>query len=187
MAFYRLEDHIPQVADSAWVADSADVIGQVRLEAEASVWFGAVLRGDNALIRVGAGTNVQDGAVLHVDEGVPLTLEDRVTIGHQVMLHGCTVGEGSLIGIQSVILNGARIGRHCLVGAGSLITERAEFPDGVLILGRPAKVVRSLTPEQIAGLEASAAHYVAHARHYRSSAERIALPVHPERPRTSLD
>ncbi len=173
MAFYGFEGHMPQVDALAWVAGSADVIGQVRIGPRATVWFGAVLRGDNALIDVGAETSVQDGAVLHVDEGVPIAVGERVTLGHQVMLHGCTVGDGSLVGMQSVILNHARIGRHCLVGAGSLVTEHAEFPDGALILGRPAKVVRMLTPEQIAGLEAGAAHYVAHGRRYRAGLVRL--------------
>ena len=166
MPLYQLDDKVPQIADSAWVADSAQVIGDVRLAEDASIWFHATLRGDNDPITIGEGTNIQDGSVLHTDAGVPLTIGRHVTVGHMVMLHGCTIGDESLIGIGAVILNGARIGRHCLVGAGSLVTEGKEFPDGSMILGSPAKVVRMLTPEQIEGLRASARHYVDNARRY---------------------
>lgn len=171
MAVYRLDEHVPQVADSAWVADSAQVMGAVRLDADSSVWFGAVLRGDTETITIGRGTNIQDGTVIHSDHGYPTTLGENVTVGHQVMLHGCTIGDCSLIGIQAVVLNGARIGRHCLVGAGSLVTEGKEFPDGSLIMGSPARVVRQLTPEQIAGLQRSAEHYQENARRYRRGLE----------------
>jgi carbonic anhydrase/acetyltransferase-like protein (isoleucine patch superfamily) len=164
---------MPRIEASAWVADSASVIGQVVLEDEASIWYGAVLRGDNDLITIGPRSNVQDGCVLHTDAGIQLTVGAGVTIGHQVMLHGCTIGDGSLIGIQSVLLNGAKIGRHSIVGAGSLVTEGKAFPDGVLIVGSPAKVVRELTPEQIARIATSAAHYVANARRHRSVLRRI--------------
>jgi carbonic anhydrase/acetyltransferase-like protein (isoleucine patch superfamily) len=174
MALYQLDEHAPEVADSAWVADGARVIGKVVLEDDASVWFGAVLRGDTETLRIGRGSNVQDGSILHADPGYPLILGEDVTVGHQVMLHGCTVGDGSLIGIQSVVLNGARIGKHCLVGAGSLVTEGKEFPDGSLIMGSPAKVVRQLTAEQIEGLKHSAAHYVANAKRYRDSLRKLA-------------
>jgi len=167
MAIYRLGEDVPQLGADAWVADSATVLGRVRLGAAASVWYGAVLRGDNDLIQVGARSNIQDGSVLHTDHGLALTLGEGVTVGHQVMLHGCTVGDGSLVGIQSVILNGARIGRHCLVGAKSLVTEGKEFPDGALIMGSPAKVVRMLSPEQIQLLQMSAAHYVQLAARHR--------------------
>ena len=174
MALYQLGDDTPQVADTAWVADTAQVMGAVDLADEASVWFGAVLRGDTERIRIGRGSNVQDGTVIHADIGFPVTLGEDVTVGHQVVLHGCTVGDGSLIGIQAVVLNGARIGRHCLVGAGSLVTEGKEFPDGSLIMGSPAKVVRTLTPEQIEGLRQSAAHYVQNARRFRQTLKKIA-------------
>ena len=169
MAIYRLGEDRPHLADDAWVAPGATVLGRVQLGAAASVWYGAVIRGDNDLIRIGARSNVQDGSVLHTDHGMPLTVGDDVTIGHQVMLHGCSVGDGSLIGIQSVILNGARIGRNCLVGAKSLVTEGKEFPDGALIMGSPARLVRMLTPEQIQGLLASAAHYVQQARRHQGA------------------
>lgn len=174
MAVYRLGDDAPRIAASAWVADSADVIGRVQLDDEASVWYGAVLRGDNEWLTIGRGTNIQDGSVLHSDPGSPLTLGSGITVGHQVMLHGCTVGDGSLIGIQSVILNGARIGRHCIVGAGALITEGKEYPDGSLIIGSPAKVARMLTPEQIQRLAQSARQYVDNARRHRDALVRIA-------------
>ena len=159
MPIYQIGDDSPDIAADAFVAPSATVIGKVTLKSRASVWFGAVLRGDNEPITIGESSNVQEGAVLHTDPGVPLTLGDRVTIGHQAMLHGCTIGEGSLIGIQAVILNGAVIGRHCLVGAGAVVTERKTFPDRSLILGSPAKVVRELTDEDVARLEASAVSY----------------------------
>ena len=173
MAIFRLGDDSPRIAASAWVADSASVIGKVELADEASVWFGAVLRGDNDRISVGPRSNVQDGALLHTDAGLHLVVGTGVTIGHQVMLHACSVGDGSLIGIQSIVLNNAKIGRNCLVGAGSLITEGAEFPDGVLIVGRPAKVVRPLTPQQIAGLASAANGYVDKLRRYGASAVKI--------------
>ena len=167
MALYQLGDDAPDLQPDAWVADSASVIGRVRLAAGASVWYGAVLRGDNDWITIGERSNVQDGSVLHTDLGQPLTLGRDVTVGHQVMLHGCQVGDGSLIGIQSVVLNGARIGRHSLLGAGSLVTEGKVFPDGVLLMGRPARVVRELTPEEIARLKGSAEHYVAQVARHR--------------------
>ncbi len=173
MTIYQLGDDAPRIAATAWVADSAQLIGRVSLAADASVWFGAVLRGDNEWITLGERSNVQDGSVLHTDMGYPLTLGQDVTVGHQVMLHGCTVGDGSLIGIQAVILNGARIGQGCLVGAGAVVTEGKEFPDNVLILGAPAKAVREITPEQLARLRLSAAHYVEKAQRYRTTLKRL--------------
>jgi carbonic anhydrase/acetyltransferase-like protein (isoleucine patch superfamily) len=174
MALYQLDEHVPQLAEGAWVADSAQVMGNVVLSENASVWFGVVLRGDNEVLHVGRNSNVQDGTVVHSDPGFPVTLGDNVTVGHQVMLHGCTVGDGSLIGIKSVVLNGAKIGRNCLVGAGSLVTEGKEFPDGSLIMGSPAKVVKQLTPEQIAGLRRAATHYVENALRFKSGLRKIA-------------
>jgi carbonic anhydrase/acetyltransferase-like protein (isoleucine patch superfamily) len=174
MAIYRLDGYSPQLAEGAWVADSAQVMGRVELQEDASVWFGAVIRGDNELLSIGRGSNIQDGSVVHSDLGYPMTLGVDVSVGHQVMLHGCSVGDGSLIGIQSVVLNGARIGRNCLVGAGSLVTEGKEFPDGSMIMGRPAKVVRELTEEQIAGLRRIATHYVENARRYRAGLVKLA-------------
>ncbi len=173
MAIYQLGDEEPTIAETAWVADSAQVIGHVRLEDNASVWFGAVLRGDTERITIGANSNVQDGSVVHADHGYPTTLGRNVTVGHQVTLHGCTVEDGSLIGIRAVVLNGARIGKNCIVGAGALVTEGKQFPDGAMILGAPAKLHRMLTPEEIAGLERSAMHYVANAKRFAESLSRI--------------
>lgn len=157
----RVEQH-PQ----SWIAPNATVIGNVRLDEGASVWFGAVLRGDNELIHIGQNSNVQDGAVMHTDPGSPLTLGTGVTVGHNAMLHGCTVGDHSLIGINAVVLNGARIGKHCIIGANALIAEGKEIPDGSLVMGSPGKVVRELTDAQKSMLEASAAHYVHNAERY---------------------
>lgn len=174
MAIYELDGLIPQVPASAWVADNAQVMGRVSLGEEASVWFGVTVRGDTDAITIGEGSNIQDGSVLHADEGLPLTVGRHVTVGHQVMLHGCTIGDESLIGIGAIVLNGARIGKHCLVGAGSLVTEGKTFPDGSMILGSPAKVVRELTPEQIEGLKLSARHYIANAQRFRKGLKKQA-------------
>jgi carbonic anhydrase/acetyltransferase-like protein (isoleucine patch superfamily) len=173
MALYRFLDHEPQLADTAWVAESAQVIGQVHLGEQASVWFNATLRADNGAMVVGDRSNIQDGSVLHSDPGFPLNIGQDVTVGHQVMLHGCSVGDGSLIGIQSVVLNGAVIGKHCLVGAGSVVTEGKVFPDGSLIFGAPAKLVKALTPEQIEGLKRSAASYVQKSALFRQGLQRV--------------
>ncbi|HEX3141745.1 MAG TPA: gamma carbonic anhydrase family protein [Rhizobacter sp.] len=173
MALYQLGDETPDIADTAWVADSAQVMGAVTLAENASVWFGAVLRGDTERITIGKNSNVQDGTVVHADRGYPVTLADNVTVGPQVMLHGCTIGEGSLIGIGAVVLNGAKIGKHCLVGASALITEGKEFPDGSMIIGSPAKAVRMLTPEQIEGVKHSALHYVENARRFKAGLKKI--------------
>ncbi|MBP5992198.1 MAG: gamma carbonic anhydrase family protein [Piscinibacter sp.] len=173
MAIYQLDDDIPRIADTAWVADSAQVIGRVELQEGASVWFGAVLRGDNEWITIGRGSNVQDGTVMHTDMGYPLTIGAHVTIGHQAMLHGCTIGDGSLIGIQAVVLNNAKIGRNCLVGAGALVTEGKEFPDGSLIMGAPAKVVGQLTPERFERLRQGALSYAQKADRFRRGLKKI--------------
>ncbi len=174
MAIYQLDDFTPAIPDSAWVADSAQVMGRVTLAEDSSVWFGVVIRGDNETITVGRGSNIQDNSVLHADPGQPLVIGEHVTVGHQVMLHGCTVGDGSLIGIQAVVLNGAKIGKNCLVGAGSLVTEGKEFPDGSMLLGSPAKVVRQLSPEQIEGLKKSARHYMDNASRYKAGLKKLA-------------
>lgn len=173
MAVYELEGVAPQIAESAWIADSAQVMGDVQLGADASVWFGTVVRGDTAHITIGEGTNVQDASVLHADEGMPLTIGRHVTVGHQVMLHGCTIGDESLIGIGAIVLNGAKIGKNCLVGAGALVTEGKEFPDGSMIIGSPARVVRQLTPEQIERLRRSAQHYIHNARRFRAGLRKL--------------
>ena len=174
MAVYSLDGVGPQLAASAWVADSAQVMGAVELAEDVGVWFGAVIRGDTEHIRIGRGSNIQDGSVLHADIGKPLTVGEGVTVGHQVMLHGCTIGDGSLVGIGAVVLNGARIGKHCLVGARALVTEGKEFPDGSLILGSPARVVRPLTPDEIEGLRRSARSYVKNADRFRSGLKQLA-------------
>lgn len=168
MPVYRLEDSAPTIAASAYVAPTATIVGRVVLQEQASVWFGAILRGDNEPITIGAGSNVQESAVLHTDPGFPLSVGANVTVGHQAMLHGCTIGDGSLIGIQAVVMNGAVIGKRCLVGAGAVVTERKVFPDGSLILGAPAKVVRELSAQEQANLLESAAIYVRRQADYRN-------------------
>ena len=166
MTLYALEHKSPRLGHDAWVAENATVIGDVTLHDRASVWFNAVLRGDNDPIVIGAGSNIQDGSVLHTDEGVPLTVGENVTVGHLVMLHGCEVGDGSLVGIKSVVLNRAVIGRSCIIGANSLIPEGKVIPDRSLVIGSPGKVVRTLTDEEVAMLQWSAAHYVRNARRF---------------------
>ena len=168
MSVYALDDVSPVLPpDGAyWIAPDASVVGNVKMGEGASVWFGAVLRGDNEPITIGARSNIQDGSVLHSDPGAPLTVGEGVTVGHKAVLHGCTIGDNSLIGIGAVVLNRARIGSNSLVGAGALVTEGKEFPDGVLIVGSPARVVRELTPEQIEGIRRSAKHYVGNARRF---------------------
>ena len=173
MPLYRIEDDVPRIADSAWVADTAQVIGRVEMAADSSVWFGAVLRGDTEHIRIGAGSNIQDNSMVHADPGFPALIGDHVTVGHLVMLHGCIVGDNTLIGMQAVVLNGAKIGRNCIVGAGALIAAGKEFPEGSLIIGNPARVVRELTPEQIADIRVGSDHYMANARRFRSGCKRI--------------
>ncbi len=177
MAIYQLDGDVPQIHPTAWVAEEAQVIGNVSLAEGSSVWFNAVLRGDTEYIQIGHESNVQDGCVLHADHGFPLVVGDRVTVGHNVMLHGCTIGDESLIGIGAVVLNGAVIGKNCLVGAGSLVTEGKSFPDGSMIMGVPAKVVRQLSPEQIEGLRMSAKHYAQNRVRFKKGLKRIDLPA----------
>lgn len=186
MALYKLGDQVPRTGVDVYVHETATVVGNVVLGDSASVWPQAVIRGDGAPITVGARSNIQDGAILHVDDGVPLAIGDDVTIGHQVMLHGCTIGDGSLIGIQAVVLNGAVIGKGCLVGAGALVTEGKVFPDNVMILGSPARVIRELSPDHVARVRRGAVHYVDEARHYRDHAVRIDVPAAPAPPGVSL-
>ena len=173
MAIFELDGIAPRVHATAWVADSAQVIGNVVLGEDASVWFCTVVRGDTECITIGAGSNIQDASVLHADIGKPLTIGDNVTVGHQVMLHGCTIGDESLIGIGAIVLNGAVIGKNCLVGAGALVTEGKVFPDGSMIIGSPAKAVRELSPEQIAGLKLSAQHYIENARRFKAGLKKL--------------
>ncbi len=163
---YRLgQSHVEAHPDS-WIAPNATLVGKVKLEPGASVWFNAVLRGDNELIHIGENSNVQDGTVMHTDMGFPLSVGKGVTIGHNAMLHGCTVGDYSLVGINAVVLNGAKIGKYCIIGANSLIAEGKEIPDGSLVVGSPGKVVRELNEQQMKMLEAGAAHYVHNAQRY---------------------
>ena len=167
---YALDGHAPTLPEDGdcWVAPDANLIGKVVLESGASVWFGSTLRGDNEEIRVGAGSNVQENCVFHTDIGFPLVVGRDCTIGHKAMLHGCTIGDGSLIGMGATVLNGAKIGRGCLIGAGALITEGKEIPDGSLVMGAPGKVVRPLDAAAQAGLIASAAHYRDNMRRFRT-------------------
>jgi carbonic anhydrase/acetyltransferase-like protein (isoleucine patch superfamily) len=174
MPLYALDDARPQIAEGACcIAPGAHVIGRVTLGPEVGVWFGAVLRGDNEPIAVGRGSNVQEGALFHVDPGFPLTVGEDCTIGHHAILHGCTVGDGALIGMGATVLNGARIGAGCLVGAGALVTEGKEFPDGMLIVGAPARAVRPLDEAARARLRDTAAHYVRRWRQYATGLRRI--------------
>jgi carbonic anhydrase/acetyltransferase-like protein (isoleucine patch superfamily) len=173
MPIYRLGDLEPQIDRSAWIAENAVLIGRVVLGPGVGIWYGAVLRGDNEPIVIGADSNVQEGVVLHTDPGFPLTLGEHVSVGHQAMLHGCSVGKGALIGIQAVVLNGAQIGASCLVGAGALITENKQFEPGQLIVGSPAQAKRALTPAQIEGLDAIARRYAVRAQVYRKTLVRV--------------
>jgi carbonic anhydrase/acetyltransferase-like protein (isoleucine patch superfamily) len=173
VAIYKLGDAAPTIHESVFVADTATIIGRVTLEENSSVWFGAALRGDNEPITLGHGSNIQENAVLHTDMGFPLTIEANVTIGHQVMLHGCTIKEGALVGIQAVVLNGAVIGRNCLVGAGAVVTEGKVFPDNMLILGAPAKAVRELTEADIERMQAAARSYASRREYYKAQLVRI--------------
>ena len=173
MAVYELDGTAPQMGTGAWVADSAQVIGAVTMAENASVWFGAVVRGDTEHITIGKNSNIQDLSVLHADHGMPLVVGENVTVGHQVMLHGCTIGDNSLIGIQAVVLNGAKIGKNSIVGAGSVVTEGKEFPDNSLIIGSPAKVVRVLDDAAAAKLRQSAEHYAQNSQRFAKGLKRI--------------
>lgn len=174
MTIYALGDQKPKFPDGPyWIAPSAIVIGNIILAEDASIWFGAVLRGDNEPIFVGTGSNIQENSVLHTDIGYPLTIGTGCTIGHQAMLHGCTIGDNSLIGMSATVLNGAVIGKNCLIGAGALVTEGKVIPDNSLVMGTPGKVVRTLNEAQIEGLRESAAHYVANARQFAAELKEI--------------
>ncbi|QOL24691.1 gamma carbonic anhydrase family protein [Thalassotalea sp. LPB0316] len=163
---YQLAEHQPIIDESCFIAPTAAVIGQVMLHKNASVWFNVVMRADCDTITVGENTNIQDGSILHVDEKFPLTLGTNVTIGHKVMLHGCTIGDNSLVGMNAVVLNGAKIGKHCLIGANALVTEGMEIPDGHMVLGSPAKVIKPLDEKTQALLKHSADHYVNNAQFF---------------------
>jgi len=179
MTIYSLDGVMPELPEDGdvWIAPDANVIGRVVLRAGASVWFGATLRGDNEEILVGRGSNIQENAVLHTDPGYPLRVGADCTVGHKAMLHGCTVGEGSLIGMGATVLNGAVIGRNCLVGAGALVTEGKIIPDGSLVIGAPGKVARPLRPEEIVGLGRSASGYRDKMRQFRSGLTAVVMAV----------
>ena len=167
MTLYSLGHRTPKIHEDTWIAPDANVVGQVVMEAGSSVWFCATIRADHEVIHIGEGTNVQENTVMHIDLGFPLTIGKNCTIGHKVMLHGCTIGDNSLIGMGATVLNGAKIGKNCLIGAGALITEGKEIPDGSLVMGAPGKVVRQLDDKAIAGLTASAQHYQDNMRYFR--------------------
>ena len=167
MTLYALGDKRPDIHPDTWVAPDANLIGQVVLEEAASVWFGCTNRADHEEIRIGSGTNVQENCVMHIDLGFPLTIGAGCTIGHKVMLHGCTIGENSLIGMGATVLNGAMIGKNCLIGAGALLSEYKVLPDGSLVMGAPGKIVRELDEQAIQGLRASALHYQDNMRRFR--------------------
>ena len=173
MTLYALDDRRPQVDPECWIAPGAHVIGQVTLGAHASVWFGAVIRGDTDPITIGDGSNIQENCVLHADPGYPLSIGSGCTIGHKVMLHGCTIGDDTLVGMNATILNGAKIGKGCLIGAGALITENKEIPDGSLVMGAPGKVIRQLDIAALASLKASALHYQENARRFRGGLSKL--------------
>ncbi|MEH2509797.1 carbonic anhydrase/acetyltransferase-like protein (isoleucine patch superfamily) [Nitrobacteraceae bacterium AZCC 1564] len=175
MSLYELDGKAPELpADGQYfIAETATVIGNVRLKSNASVWFGSVLRGDNELIEIGEGSNVQDNCTFHTDPGFPLTIGKNCTIGHNVILHGCTIEDGALIGMGSIIMNGARIGKGCVVGAGSIITEGKEFAERSLVVGAPAKAIRALTPEQVSGLTQGAPHYVSNSKRFKAGLKKI--------------
>ncbi len=169
---YRLADREVQLSEGPhFIADNATLIGSVVLEANASIWFNVVIRADNDVITIGENSNIQDGSVLHTDPGIRLTIGRGVTVGHKAMLHGCTIGDHTLVGINAVVLNGAKIGKHCLIGANALVPENAEIPDGSLVIGAPARVKRALNDEQKKMLEGAADHYVENARRYLKSLE----------------
>lgn len=173
MTIYQLGEHAPEIDASAFVADTANVIGKVTLHANSSVWYGTTIRGDNERITIGENSNIQENSVLHTDMGFPMTLGKNVTVGHQAMLHGCTVGDGALIGIGAVILNGAKIGKGCLVGAGALVTEGKEFPDNQLIIGAPAKAVRTLSEQDVIKLQGNADSYVKRGQLFKTQLKKI--------------
>ncbi|MGR3624452.1 gamma carbonic anhydrase family protein [Pseudophaeobacter sp.] len=173
MTLYALGEHQPQLHEDTWVAPDANLVGQVVLEAGASVWFGCTIRADHEEIRICEGANVQENVVMHIDAGFPLTVGKNCTIGHKVMLHGCTIGENSLIGMGATVLNGAKIGKNCLIGAGALITENKVIPDNSLVMGAPGKVVREVSEAQAQKLTLSALHYQQNMRRFRDEMRRV--------------
>ncbi len=173
MTLYSLSAKTPQVNDTAWIAPDANIIGMVILRENTSVWFSATLRGDNEVIDIGVGSNIQENTIMHTDIGYPLTVGENCTIGHKSMLHGCKIGNNSLIGMGAIVLNGATIGNNCLIGAGALITENKVIPDGSLVMGSPGKIVRQLDAETIQGLRNSALHYQENARRFSTELDEV--------------
>lgn len=173
MAIYALGDRTPRFGEGCWVADNATVIGRVEIGSNVSIWYNVVIRGDNDPIQIGDGTNIQDGSILHNDDGVPLVIGSHVTVGHMAMLHGCTIGDGTLIGINAVVLNHAVIGKNCIIGANALIPEGKVIPDRSLVVGSPGRIIRELTDEDIEGIRKNAANYVANARMYATESRHI--------------
>lgn len=173
MSIYALGQHIPKIHEDSWVAPDANLIGQVVIEQGASVWFGSTIRAEHDEIRVGVGSNVQENCVMHIDPGYPLTIGQNCTIGHKVMLHGCTIGDNTLVGMGAIILNGAKIGKNCLIGAGALITENKEIPDNSLVMGSPGKVVRIVDAATVESLYQSALHYQNNMRRFRADLKEV--------------
>lgn len=173
MTVYALDDATPQLAEDVWVADTAAVAGNVVMEEGSSVWFGTVIRGDNETITIGARSNIQDNAVLHSDPGSPLTIGEGVTVGHQAMLHGCTIGDNTLVGIGATILNGTKIGKNCLIGAHALITENKVIPDNSVVMGAPGRVIKQVPEAQEAMLKASADYYVKNAQRFKNGLKAV--------------
>ncbi|MDR0634656.1 MAG: gamma carbonic anhydrase family protein [Azoarcus sp.] len=176
MGIYALDGSRPRINEDCWIAHTATVIGDVTLGRDVSIWYNVVIRGDNAPIAIGDGTNVQDGSILHNDEGVPLTIGAGVTVGHMAMLHGCTIGDGCLIGINAVVLNNAVLGRNCLIGANALIPEGKTIPDRSLVVGSPGRVLRTLTDDELARLHGNARHYIDNARRFRAGLVELRTP-----------
>ncbi len=173
MSVYSLDGITPDLADDVWIAPNAQVLGRVELAEGSSVWFGAVIRGDNDLIKIGARSNIQDNSVLHTDPGMPLTIGEGVIVGHQVMLHGCMIGDNSLIGIGATVLNGAKIGKNCIIGAHALITEGKEIPDGSMVVGAPGKVIKTISEAHIEMLKMNAHVYVENAKRFASGLKKV--------------
>lgn len=173
MTIYALGDDKPEIHEDSWVAPDANLVGKVVLEQGASVWFGCTIRADHEEIRVGAGSNVQENCVMHIDAGFPLTIGENCTIGHKVMLHGCTIGDNTLVGMGAIVLNGAKIGKNCLIGAGALITENKDIPDNSLVMGSPGKVVRQVDETLAEKLRQSALHYQDNMRRFRTELKEI--------------
>ncbi len=172
---YQLGNLCPKIEENNFIAPNASIIGDVIIEKDVSIWFNVVIRADMAQVTIGENTNIQDGSILHVDTGYPLTIKDNVTVGHKVMLHGCSIDSGSLIGMNAVVLNGAKIGKNCLIGANALVTENMEIPDGHLVLGAPAKVIKALDDGVFEKLKQSALHYVNNGQRYREELKEVTL------------